>query len=143
MAKSFSAQVSDLVAKYEKRMNATFKGSVQDLVEDVTTPTAQGGNMRVWSGFLRSSLMASTSSMPLIDRDARPPSDAAPNSYQPDDNAIEAVILGARIGETLFLGFVASYAGYREALDHFVLSAAQKWPVIVRKNAARAVAAFR
>ncbi len=99
--------------------------------------------MRVKTGFLRASLTASTSSMPYIDRAARPPSDAGDNSYDPSNGEIALVIAGAQLGQTIHLGFTASYAGYREALDLFVASTAQQWPIIVARNAAKAVARFR
>lgn len=138
--RSFSATVSERVATYRRRLNATFKASAQDLVEEVTRPVAQGGRMRVDTGFLRSSLRASTSSMPLIQQDARPKEGA---TYTPEDGAIEAVILGARLGSTLYFGFTASYARPREYQDAFVRSAAQQWQQIVNRNAAKALVAFR
>jgi len=53
------------------------------------------------------------------------------------------VIAGADVGDTIYAGFTASYAGYREhgangqAPDMFVRAAAQQWQDIVDKNAAR------
>lgn len=138
--RSFSAQVSERTSTYRRRIEATFKSSAQDIAEEVTTPVSQGGKMRVDTGFLRSSLLGSTSAMPLIDRSARP---AEGQSYSPTDADIELVILGAQLGQTIFLGFTASYAGIREVKDRFVLSAAQNWQNTVDRNAARAVAAFR
>ncbi len=137
--KSFSATVSERVAQYKKRLNATFKESAKDLVKEVTLPTTQGGKIRVDTGFLRSSLTASTSAMPLIQADARP---TEGQTYQPDDGAIEAVIIGAQLGQTLYFGFVASYARPREYKDGFVRSAAQNWQSIVSRNAEKAIRAF-
>ena len=143
MAKTFHAQVSEHVANYERRMLATFRGSTQDLAEEVTRPVAKGGRMRVKTGFMRASLMASTSAMPYIDAGARPPSTAGDNSFDLNDSEIILTIAGAQLGQTIFLGFTASYAGYREALDAFVATAAQRWPDIVRVNAAKAMARYR
>lgn len=138
--RSFSATVSERVATYEKRLNATFKSSAQDLVEEVLLPVSQGGRMRVDTGFLRSSLKGSTSSMPLIDSNARPDEGS---TYSPDDGAIEAIILGATVNSTLYFGFTASYARPREYQDGFVRTAGQQWQQIVAKNAARSIIAFR
>lgn len=143
MAKSFSATVSERVRTYQRRMEETFRASAQDVYEEVTRPVDKGGNMRIKTGFLRASLMASTSSMPSIQPNARPPADAGENSYRPNDGEIALTIAKAQLGETIYLGFTASYAPYREALDGFVRLAAQKWPQIVAKNAALAVAKYR
>lgn len=143
MARSFSATVSERVSQYQRRLNATFKSSAQDLVEEVLRPAVEGGRMKIDTGYLRSSLRASTSSMPLINAQSRPPEDAAKNSYEPDSDTIEAIILGASINSTLFFGFTASYARPREYQDGFVRTAAQQWQQIVAKNAARSIIAFR
>ena len=137
--RTFSAQVSAAIAKYEKRLNAVFTKSAEELVEEVLRPVDQGGRMRVDTGFLRSSLQASTSTMPMIMADARP---GDGQTYQPDDGAIAAVILGAQIGQTLYFGFTAAYARPREYHDAFVRGAAQQWEAIVRRNSGRALIAF-
>lgn len=142
MAKSFAAQVSERVATYKKRLEATFKASAQDMAEEMTLPTAKGGRMRVKTGFLRSSLMASTASMPRISTDGRPPSDAEDESFGLDAGSIEAVILGAQLGETIYLGFTAAYARPREYHDGFVEGAALNWQQTVDKNAKKAIQAF-
>lgn len=142
MARSFSATISERVATYQKRLEATFRASAQDISEQITTPVAKGGHMRVKTGFLRASLMASTSQMPMIDRNARPPADAADDSFAPNSEAVALVIAGASLGETIYLGFTAAYAGYREAQDGFVRLPAQRWQQTVDANARRAIAAF-
>lgn len=104
--------------------------------------------MRVDTGFLRGSLLASTSAMPKIDQNAAPPSDAAPNSYSYDFGQIEGVIINANLESPLYIGYTASYAGIREYLgsnghpDAFVRTAAQKWTQIVERNTIRVKQAF-
>ena len=39
--KTFHAQISEAVAKYERRMEATFRASAQDIAEEVTRPVAR------------------------------------------------------------------------------------------------------
>lgn len=142
MVKSFAAQISERVATYQKRLEATFKASAQDMAEEITLPTAKGGRMRVKTGFLRSSLMGSTASMPKIRPDGKPPPDAEDGSFDLDAGSIEAVILGAQIGETIYLGFTAAYARPREYKDAFVEGAALNWQSTVTKNAKKAIQAF-
>ena len=142
MAKSFEAQVSERVAAYQKRLEATFRASAQDLADEATRPVAKGGRMRVKTGFLRASLLASTSAMPLIQNGKRPSADAADNSFRLDENQITLTIAGAKLGETIYLGFTADYAAPREYKDGFVRLAAQNWQQIVNRNAQKAIRAF-
>ncbi|GGF24350.1 hypothetical protein GCM10011321_14660 [Youhaiella tibetensis] len=131
---SFSAQVSAWAAQSEQRITAVFRQSAQGVAREVKKPVAAGGNMRVKTGFLRASLMASTSQMPRINPEAKPATGAADNSYSEDQN-VTLVIAGADIGQTIYLGFTASYARPREYEDGFVRLAAQRWPQIVEECA--------
>jgi hypothetical protein len=142
---SFSAQIADIAEKVEGAVEAVFKSSVQDVVNEMQTPRGAGGRLRVDTGFLRASLMASTSAMPAINPSAKPRGGGA---YNFDFGQIEAVIAGADLGDTLYFGYTAAYAGHREyganglPPDAFVRSAAQNWPIIVDRNAARLKAAL-
>ncbi|RVJ51644.1 HK97 gp10 family phage protein [Sinorhizobium meliloti] len=135
---SFSAAVAQWADKVEGAVEAIFKEATQEVVEEMQRPVGQGGRMRVDTGFLRASLLASSTSMPAISA-AKP---AEGGTYTPDFGQIEAVIAGADIGDTLYFGYTASYAGYREygangqPADGFVRLAAQNWPIIVDRKAA-------
>lgn len=139
MAGPFTARVSERIRTYERRLTATFKSSAQDSVKTMTRPMARGGRMRVDTGFLRNSLMGSTASMPRINRIARA---SEGETYNLDFGSIEAVILGAKLTDTLYFGFTASYAGYRERHDKFVEMAFLEWQSTVRRNAKKAMKAF-
>ncbi|WP_367274588.1 hypothetical protein [Henriciella sp.] len=80
--------------------------------------------------------MGSTSAMPLIDRNAKP---AEGRTYS-DDAQIELVIAGSAPTDTIYMGFVASYARPREYEDGMVRLAAQQWPGIVGQAAREAKA---
>lgn len=135
---SFSAAVAQWADKVEGAVEAIFKEATQEVVEEMQRPVGQGGRMRVDTGFLRASLLASSTSMPAISA-AKP---VEGGTYTPDFGQIEAVIAGADIGDTLYFGYTASYAGYREygangqPADGFVRLAAQNWPIIVDRKAA-------
>lgn len=109
--------------------------STQDVVEEMVLPVAKGGKMRVKTGFLRASLVASTSYFPLIREDYRPPADAPDNSFDADLGPVALIIAGAKPDDTVNIGFTASYALPREFRDGFVRLAAQNWDAIVAKNA--------
>ncbi|AVX04346.1 hypothetical protein MXMO3_01821 [Maritalea myrionectae] len=140
---TFSASISAWVKKSRQRIDAVARGSAQDVARGVTKPVAKGGHMRVDTGFLRASFMASTSSMPQINPYARPPSDAPEGSYSPSEDDVSLVIAGWDAGrEVLFLGFTASYAIPREYEDGFVRLEVQKWQETVNRNASKAIRAF-
>lgn len=140
---TFSASVAAWVKKSKRRMDAVAAGSAQDVARGATTPVAKGGNMRVKTGFLRASFMASTTQMPQINPYARPPADAPDNSYSPTEDDVALVIAAWNAGrETLYMGFTASYARPREYKDGFVRLEAQKWQETVDRNVAKAIRAF-
>lgn len=133
MAQSFSAAVSAWAQKSERRMEAVFKESAQRVGLEVKQRTRRD------TGFLRASFLASTTHMPLIDRDARPQRGAV---YRDDDTQIAMVIAGASLGDTIYLGFTAAYAGVREYHDAMVALTAQRWQSIVSEVIAEARARY-
>lgn len=130
--------VKQWVAKVKRRMDAIVIESTQDLVDEVSKVRANGGNMRLKTGFLRASLRASTSAMPRINSEFRPPSDAADNSFKPSTDEISLAVANFKAGGNIYLGFTASYAAHREYHDKFVAAAAQKWKQIVAVNVRKA-----
>lgn len=131
---SFSATVGQWAEDVEGAVEAIFRRSVVVLERTAQLDRGAGGRLRVDTGFLRASLMASTSQMPAINPAARP---AEGQTYPYTGAEIEAVIASAEIGQTIYLGYTASYAAHREygargqAPDAFVRTAAQQWPTIV------------
>lgn len=134
MAGSFSATIDAWVAESQRRLEAVVKTAAQDVAEEITRPVGAGGRMKIDTGYLRASLLASTAAMPMIDRDSRP----AEGGVYGDPN-VSLVIAGAQMGEPIYLGFTASYAAHREygargqSPDGFVRGAADQWQRIVRE----------
>lgn len=145
MTQTFAAQIGKWCEKVPEAVEAVFKESSQEVVATMQTSRDNGGRMRVHTGFLRASLLASTASMPSINPNAKPVDGM---TYTYSGEQVEAVIIGADIGDTLHFGYTAAYAAYREygangqAADAFVRTAAQGWQGIVTRNAAKAKAAF-
>lgn len=132
MTKSFSAQVDEIIAKSKKNTLILVQSSVQDVVNTAQTPVAKGGRMRVKTGFLRSSGIASLNGMPSGPSRGELTDD---NSYQYDANLTSLTINEMEIGSTIHFGWTAHYAKYRELHDGFLETALQDWPQIVAKNA--------
>ncbi|NNV11942.1 MULTISPECIES: HK97 gp10 family phage protein [unclassified Roseobacter] len=114
--------------------------SAQDVIEIMQRPVAQGGRMRVKTGFLRNSLVVSTDEMATINPNAKPGSG---QEYSFSIGEASSTILGASMNDTIYAGYTAAYAAAREygargqGPDFYVRGAAQEWPDVVARNARR------
>ncbi len=142
---SFSAQVAGWAEKVPEAIEAVRNQSAADVVKEMQTLTTEGGRLPFKTGFLWASLMASTSVMPSINRNAKPGDGQA---YQFDFSTVEAVIAGASLEDTLYFGYTAAYAGHQEYGANgrppaaFVRSAVQNWDQHVNRNAEKVRKAF-
>ena len=129
---SFEAQVDKIVANTKKRMMLVMKQSISIAVEEMQTPVAKGGKMRVDTGFLRASGQSSLNGMPtgII----RKPKDAKKGQFDDGnrkDTKTEATIAEMKFGSVFYFGWTANYAKYREAYDGFMYATVQRWQEIV------------
>ena len=129
---TFEAQVAEWALKVEGAVDVIFKEACQELVSELNSLVP------VDTGFLRSSLMASTTTMPVLNRD-----NPGQGSFNLDAGTIELVIAGAEAGDIIYLGYTANYGAH----VHFgangrpgrpwVTMVAQRWPGIIASVAAR------
>lgn len=90
------------------------------------------------TGFLRASVRAAIDSMPPIEAGSRPVDGGA---YNYTGAQITGVISGAELGQTIFVGYTAGYAGFveygtsRMAPRAFVGRAAEQWSITVSQVA--------
>jgi hypothetical protein len=140
---TFSATVGDWCRRVPLAYEIIFMESVQELVSQLDEqlvemvyagPPAESGYRR--TGFLRASLVASTSFMPTLSRDN-------PGVPVPADiGDVTLVIAGADPGEVVYLGYTATYAGWvhvganGRAPKPWVDLVAQRWQRIVAEKAA-------
>lgn len=132
---SFSADIEQFVLKSEKRLKDVVANSILDVTEMAQTPVAKGGRMRVKTGFLRASGRASTEGFPS-GPNVRP-ADAQDNSYDYDGEAVNAVLIKMKLGDTFFFGWTANYAAARELHDGFLETATQNWQQFVNARSER------
>lgn len=131
---SFTAQVDSFVRGTQLRMDALVRSSVQDVIRDAQRSVGEGGRMRIDTGFLRASGQLSLSGTP-----SGPvrPERHEPGSYPYQPAVAELALAGATVGSTIYFGWTAAYAKYREAYDGFLYAAVQNWQQIVNRNARR------
>lgn len=126
---TFEAQVGEWARKVEGAFDVVFKEAGQELVSELNTLVP------IDTGFLRASLRASTTDMPLLTREN-------PGGPVPDDMAeIVLVIAGAEAGDTIYLGYTANYAAHVHYGANgrpgrpWVAMVAQRWQSIVAAKA--------
>ena len=126
---TFEAQVGEWARKVEGAFDVVFKEAAQELVSELNTLVP------IDTGFLRASLRASTTDMPLLTRENT-------GGPAPDDMAeIVLVIAGAEAGDTIYLGYTANYAAYVHYGANgrpgrpWVAMVAQRWQGIVAQKA--------
>lgn len=127
MVKSFSAQVDDWTKRSQKRMERVAKTATLAVIEDAQTPVAKGGRMRVDTGFLRASGRVSLDGMP-----SGPSRNTGEIVTQSDSDPNTVLTIGrAQLGDTIWFGWTANYARFREYNDAFLGIAVQKWQQFV------------
>jgi hypothetical protein len=138
---SFTAQIDAWATKVEKRLEFVFKEAAQRVIEDmqrvgpsVANPDGgAGGHMPVDTGFLRASLVVSINSIDAGIKVA--PKDVWTHTY--DESGTTMIILGAKLGDSIFAVYTAAYARRMEYEGAggtgygFVRLAAQKWQSVV------------
>lgn len=127
-----TAAVNKWVRKSRRAALAVVQQSTLEVANIANTPVSEGGRMRIDTGFLRNSQSAAIGSAPSG------PSDPARDPQGSPAEDIALVLANAKVGDVIFIGWSANYARPREYIDGFLESAVQKWPSIVRKNAALA-----
>lgn len=132
MKQTLTADIEAFVRKSETRLLAVVRNSLQDVVTDVQTPMAEGGRMRVDTGFLRASGRAATDGFPSGPNIK--PTGATANSIVYDGQSVTAVLLDLKLGETFYFGWTADYAAVRELHDGFLETAMQNWQQYVNTN---------
>lgn len=119
-------------------MIAVFRLSAEYVIEDVLDRSP------VDTGFMRASFTVSLDGPLPIRADAKPPSGAGKNSYEPQPYSL--AIAGADLGDTITASFVAAYSAHVEygargrAGIGMVRLAAQAWPTHVAKAVSAAKA---
>ncbi len=132
---NFTQAIDQWVKETDQRATLVFRESTQRLV------SLTQSRIPVHTGFARASVRASTEAMPPINANAK----GLPGQhYSFDGGNITAAIIGAQLGDTIFVGWTASYVIFLEfghskkAPSGFVGVSAMEWPRIVNEVTAEA-----
>ncbi len=132
----FGAQVDAWIRESKARITAVFHEATQRTVSLAQLPVAKGGRMPVDTGFLRYGIRASLSAMPPV----IPTSHGVHGAhYEYAPGEISLVINQAKLGQTIYIGYTASYAAYVEygtskrPARGFVGNAALQWQATVNQ----------
>lgn len=121
----FADDVAASIEKTIRKGRNVLRTAAQKVAEDAQRPRDKkggGGRMRVDTGFLRNSFQSSLNGSTSL---------TGPESY--------TLVHGAQLGDTITMGWTASYAAAREfgargqAPDFFMRGALQKWPQFVKE----------
>lgn len=142
MRNSFAAKVSAWAAQSEKRLEATYRRSIELLADEMRETKPNGGRVPFQTGNLARSLMASTQGMPQGAEGA---------AAFLGDQDVGAVTATLGLGQAVWIGYQAIYARrqnygfvgadslgrvYNQAGSYFVEGAIANWQQIVAKAAA-------
>jgi hypothetical protein len=132
----FDKQVAAAIKKYQRRLRAVAKESVQKTVQIASTVEGDGGRMRVKTGFLWHSVAANIGAIPVGESSA--PAGTEDNSFTYTGEDVAAALIKWDLKQSLYVGWLANYAIYREYYDGFVKGATERWQETVSAASARA-----
>ncbi len=142
MSNSFAATVSAWAAQSEKRLEATYRRSIELLADEMRETKPNGGRLPFQTGNLARSLMASTQGMPQGAEGA---------AVFLKDQDVGAVTATLDLDQPIWIGYQAIYARrqnygfvgadslgriYNQAGSYFVEGAIANWQQIVAKAVA-------
>ncbi|MBZ9600752.1 HK97 gp10 family phage protein [Phyllobacterium chamaecytisi] len=141
---SFASQVEEWVRDTEKRMIAVFRTSASMVIKDMQKTRFEGGLNRIDTGAHLASMQVGINTPP---QDAIKKATGKPSAPF-NMGAVDAVIAGAEIGDTIVASYGMAYSlrleygfegtdslgrKYNQKPYAFVRTAAQRWPQIVEK----------
>jgi hypothetical protein len=131
---SFERQVRNFEKKFEKRLRAVAKESVQQTANMANEDRGSGGRMPVDTGFLRASRAGAVGRMPM--GQSKPQGDGP---FRVDNSGLSAALLrwNPEKGETFYVGWTANYARFMEYRYGFLRGATELWDQTVAREARR------
>jgi hypothetical protein len=128
----FETVIDGFVVDTKEKMLTVARESINDVIRDAQVPVSKGGKMRVKTGFLRSTGLAS------LNAPVRGPSRGDKTKTYAWDGTLHELVLGKmQIGDYFYFGWTANYAQVRETYDGFLISALDRWKEYVNRSVAR------
>lgn len=131
-------KVEAFFANEQDKMLAVLKQSIKDMIEDANSTVAEGGRMRVDTGFLRASGVGAINEIPKGESEGRERGEGETGVIYPyKSESLNVILPKLKVGDTFYYGWTAHYAKAREYFDGFLEGAIQKWNQIVENNIRR------
>lgn len=127
---SFAAQIEEWVRETEERMLAVTRDALNTMVNDMQLRERDGGRMRIDTGFLRLTGKAALNAIPS--GPSQKPAGVVSGQYTGeldtwDGDALLAVLMDMKLGDTFYWGWTAAYAPVRNNYDGFMDIPVQNW----------------
>ena len=129
---TFDETVRRFAQDAKQSVDRVRKDSIKEVAAEANKPVEAGGNMHVNTGYLRASQRASTNG-PVVPNAMFQPEEGS--SYSFNANVVNSVVDKSEWGDTVYIGWTAAYAGFREHTDGFMRLAVQNWHSIVERQA--------
>jgi len=137
----FGGDVQRFGIRYQKRLRAVARTSIQDVIEIAQTPKGDGGRMPIDTGFLRASVQAGLHTMP-----AGPTQGKKKEKYTKqaagEPVAVALLRYDPTTSDRFFVGWTAAYARHMDAQNSYLSSAVELWDQIVKRAAKGAAVGF-
>ena len=137
----FGGDVARFGIRYQKRLRAVARESVQDVIEIAQTPKGDGGRMPIQTGFLRASIQAGLHSMPAGPTQGKKDTTYA-RQVAGEPVAVALLRWDPSTTDRLFVGWTANYARHMDAKNSYLSSAVELWDQIVARAAKKVAAGF-
>lgn len=132
MVDKFEATIDKFVTESEQKMLIVARESIKAVVDESQTTVSDGGKMRVDTGFLRSTGLASLNAPPI-----GPSVRDKTQKYSWSGDSVTATLARMKFGDVFYFGWTANYAKYREVYDGFLISALQNFQQYVNESIRR------
>lgn len=129
MAKTFGAQVHQIIRRNSALMTMVAQESTQRLIHIVQTPKGKGGKLPLDTGFLRASGRTSYTGMPTGPVRGRDREEGEAGEIYSAPAAV--TLAGFKLGTAVFFGWTAIYARRQNLYSGFLDSGIRQWQKIV------------
>ena len=137
----FGGDVQRFGLRYQRRLRAVARESIQDVIEIAQIPKGDGGNMPIVTGFLRASIQAALHTMPAGETQGEKDKKYT-RQIGGEPVAVALLRYDPTTSDRFFVGWTAAYARHMDAKNNYLTGAVELWDQIVARAAKKAAVGF-